>query len=100
MTSSVSARLLPSARPVLIAAALFTLVLGSVACGGGEKSGPPDTAPAPVAAPNVTMTVTVAAASADGRRDASVRVESTAALVELQLDFEIPEACQRAWMRS
>lgn len=59
---------------------------GASAPGGGSAALPP---PA-----SVTVAWSLAAPGTAGRRDASVRVETTAALTGVQLDFEIPAECQ------
>lgn len=69
-----------------------------MACGGSKDASPNgDAGGAAAQAPlaKVTLTLTVAPSAEAGRRDASVRLETTAAVTDIHLDFEIPETCQR-----
>ena len=73
----------------------LTALIALAACGTSKTGSPDAGGSAAVAPPTITMAVTLAAPGEGGRRDASVRIETSAPLVDVQLDFGIPESCQR-----
>src|SRR5436190_6879358 len=75
--------------------ALAALVVGSFACDKAGEGPKPDDPGATQPPAKVSVAITIAAAQPDGRRDASVTVETSAPLADVQLEFEIPDTCQR-----
>lgn len=94
MTSKNSHRIVPSLQVVALAALITLSLLAGIGCDAADSGAPKGGAPA-VAPPTITMTITVAPPGEEGRRDASVRIETSAPLTDVQLDFAIPDSCQR-----